>query len=439
MWAASALATSLLLLAQAQDAHAFFRMPCKQPVVVERADPIVNPGAVSGHLHTIMGGVSKVFDFNMTYDTARASDCSTCMARADLSNYWTPSLFYRGQNGSFHRVKQVGGMTVYYLQRPGFDGEQLKAFPPGFRMLAGNPALRSYDPNSVEQNAVTHVCLYDGGETPGFQPKNCPAGLRTQVFFPSCWDGKNLDSADHKSHVSYPIEHFNGGKCPDTHPVHLVSIFYEILWDINEWADMWWDGNGVGHPFTLSMGDPTGYHGDFLNGWDTDVLQSAIDQCTNNSGVIEDCKLLDLRTDDEMGDCALPARVPDKLNGWIDRLPGCNDVYPGPDNAKMQPPSACGAPVTMLPKDTSIITAVAGWTTRGCGVDKGERILSKQYKNGAMTPQVCTAYCAENGYKFAGLEYSSECYCGNDLDATRLSAPDAACDSPCEGDPNSTC
>ena len=35
---------------------AFFRLPCTAPLVVQRADPIVNPGALSGHSHTIMGG-----------------------------------------------------------------------------------------------------------------------------------------------------------------------------------------------------------------------------------------------------------------------------------------------------------------------------------------------------------------------------------------------
>lgn len=34
----------------------------------------------------------------------------------------------------------------------------------------------------------------------------CPQGLRTQIVFPSCWDGKNLDSSDHQSHMSYPID-----------------------------------------------------------------------------------------------------------------------------------------------------------------------------------------------------------------------------------------
>ncbi len=37
--------------------------------------------------------------------------------------------------------------------------------------------------------------------------------------------------------------------------------------------------------------DPTGYgfHGDFLNGWDVDLLQTAINQCSENIGSIEQC------------------------------------------------------------------------------------------------------------------------------------------------------
>ena len=56
-----------------------------------RADPIVNPGKVAGHLHTIMGG--NGFDFTMDYEQALNSTCSTCAVTKDLSNYWTPSLF----------------------------------------------------------------------------------------------------------------------------------------------------------------------------------------------------------------------------------------------------------------------------------------------------------------------------------------------------------
>jgi hypothetical protein len=62
-----------------QSAHAFFRMPCSQPVVVERADPIVAPGGISGHLHTVMGGSG--FNFTEDTTTALAGQCTSCMVR----------------------------------------------------------------------------------------------------------------------------------------------------------------------------------------------------------------------------------------------------------------------------------------------------------------------------------------------------------------------
>lgn len=92
---------------------AFWRLPCAAPVVVERADPIVNPGNISGHLHTIMGG--NAFDFTMDYETTQASTCTSCRVRGDLSNYWIPVLYYQHKNGTFEQVKQIGGMLIYYL------------------------------------------------------------------------------------------------------------------------------------------------------------------------------------------------------------------------------------------------------------------------------------------------------------------------------------
>ena len=51
----------------------------------------------------------------------------------------------------------------------------------------------------------------------------------------SCWDGKNLDSPDHKSHVAYPVagaQTFTGssvgGACPSTHPVKIPQIMLEV-------------------------------------------------------------------------------------------------------------------------------------------------------------------------------------------------------------------
>ncbi|KZV88119.1 WSC-domain-containing protein [Exidia glandulosa HHB12029] len=436
---ATAAAGALLLLAG--NAEAFFRVLCGT-LAVDRADPIINPGAASGHLHTISGG--NGFDFSMTYDDARASTCSTCRPKADSSNYWTPSLWFRAQNGTFRQVQQ-DGMTVYYFQRPNGTAP-LQAFPKGFRMIAGDPTKRSYD-NSIEASQVTHMCIQpnaqDSSQTNGLPSIQCPANLRTQVFFPSCWNGKDVDSDDHKSHVAYP-DGGDNGECPPGFPVRLVSIFYEVNWKTGEFSDEWWTPEGADQPFVLSNGDPTGYgfHGDFINGWDVDVLQSAADQCLNGSGVIEDCHLLELRDPDEMEDCMLPQRVPDTIDGYVDRLPGCNDVTSGPDDAQMQPPSSCGATTQILPKNqtwTPTISPVDGWTILGCsGDDPAARVMTgARYTPGGMTPQLCTQLCSDNGFEYAGLEWALECYCDHNFDTSKLTA--RKCDKPCEGDPSLLC
>jgi hypothetical protein len=379
--------------------------------VVERADPIVNPGAVSGHLHTIMGG--NGFDFTMDYNSTQESTCSSCTVIGDNSNYWTPTLFFQHPDGTFESVDQVGGMTVYYLQRAG-DGETLKAFPPGFRMLAGNPFKRTAGDDFASQ-AISYNCLdYNGPakpETPNFPNYNCPNGLRAQVFFPSCWNGKDLDSPNHMSHVSYPANSYNSGKCPPEFPVHLISLFFEVIWDTGKFADQWY---GNSQPFVWSMGDPTGYggHGDFVMGWDEDLLQSAVDQCTNDSGRVEDCPVFDLIPDSQATGCRIQPQIEEPVSGVLDALPGCNPVQPGP---VATPQSGCGAPTTFSPSTATFFTDITdqGWSYVGCGTDNYySRILTgASQSNDQMTNEACAAFCESKGFAFAGTEYSRECYC----------------------------
>lgn len=56
--------------------EAFFRMSCPGRLVRQRLDPIINPGGVAGHVHTISGGAG--FAPTMTYETMRRSNCSSC-------------------------------------------------------------------------------------------------------------------------------------------------------------------------------------------------------------------------------------------------------------------------------------------------------------------------------------------------------------------------
>ncbi|VDC06984.1 unnamed protein product [Peniophora sp. CBMAI 1063] len=324
--------TSVSLLALlAGSAQAFWRLPCNKPVVNGLIDPIVSPGKANSHSHTIMG--ANGINLDSTYDELVASDCTTCKVSADKSAYWIPGLYYKYPNGSFQSVDH-GGMLVYYLQRGG-SNETIKAFPPGLRMLTGDPFARN-NTGSIESQAISWNCIdYNQNypETPGFDQLICPNGLRAQVFFPSCWDGTNLDSADHKSHMAYP-DGINNGVCPSSHPVHLISIFYEIYFSVDPFNKL-----NDGGSFVLSTGDPTGYslHGDFYNGWNQDILQQAVDQCTNDSGVLEDCGVFTgqnlIISDDTANSCSATDPIGVNVDGVLPYLPNCVAIQDGPQEA----------------------------------------------------------------------------------------------------------
>ncbi|KAK6430435.1 hypothetical protein LTR95_013410 [Oleoguttula sp. CCFEE 5521] len=448
-----------LLASLAGAANAFWRMPCGGRLLLERADPIVNPGAVAGHVHTISGG--NGFGFAMNFDQARASTCSSCPIKKDLSNYWTPKLYYHAQNGSFIDVPQAGeyngntgGMTVYYQQRPGPDNDALQAFPKDFRMLAGDPFQRNYTGlQAAPGNAVSFVCLDYSGTSKQYNEipnVNCPDGLRAQIYFPSCWNG-DLDSADHKSHMAYPSGHYDNGRCPSTHPKHLVSIFYEVIYSIDQFKNDWY---GNSHPFVFAQGDKTGYgfHGDFVNGWDVDTLQKAVDTCTNNSGNLEDCHVFDndLFTGDEQQSCRIPPSVNaagtsslEQTTGVLAALPGCNPVTGGDAYAKPVadcPKASIGQPATFY----TDVTASLDWYYAGCATDNyyTRTFTGASQSSDTMTVATCVKFCKSKGYSLAGLEWSRECYCDNKYssdDRKPKAGVMGSCDMKCSGDSEEYC
>jgi hypothetical protein len=387
-----------------------------------------------------------------------------------MSNYWTPQLYVTMKDGTFQPVPvrgdptdSNGGMTVYYLQRPGTPDEKLHAFPEGFRMLAGDSSKRTGG-DDLPTKGISFACLgSDKAETNNMPNYQCENGLRAQVFFPSCWNGKDLDSSDHKSHMSYPnSQHYDNGPCPATHPVHFISIFYEILYDTNLFADQW---NGTQHPFVFANGDATGYgfHGDFVNGWDVNVLQTAIDNCTDASGQVEKCSAVTMYKDEESNSCKLPTIVQETIDGKLNKLPGCNPVTYGPDRA---PPGNCAADGVVFgtgPKNYVDLTKSKRWEYAGCGTDnavsfllliiclsllqlahmsQGDRAFTgKSFSSDTMTVPTCIDFCAASNATYAGLEYSGECFCGSELKSPYAPKDGIMgnCGYKCSGDASQIC
>ncbi|TFK20052.1 hypothetical protein FA15DRAFT_578117, partial [Coprinopsis marcescibilis] len=342
-------------LALAGYVNALLRFPCSQ-LVVERFDPLVTPGIVSPHVHQIVGGNAFNITMSPSNDLPSLSTCTTCSFTEDLSNYWTAVLYFRHKNGSFERVPQIpeelvgpanGGMTLYYIQ----NAAKVTAFPKGFRMIVGDPALRSYNTSSLEAQNLSFRCLNAGFGNPDegnggpiadpgtdtrHLPTNpCKGGVRSEIFFPYCWDGVNLDTPDHKSHMVYPTR---GKQCPETHPVVVPQIFIEIVWDTKKFNHLWEEG--ASNPFLFSHGDPTGYgqHADYIFGWEGDSLQRAMDQCTSYGGP---CRTLKSQSIESINRCVQKNRVREPVDGALPALPGCNPVQPGP--AKATPITKCDA------------------------------------------------------------------------------------------------
>lgn len=313
----------------------------------------------------------------------------------------------------------VSYVNTYYLPRYSSGETTVQAFPDGLRMISGDPFRREYVDGDPDSAAITYVCLdYDNdhsgdadwAERNSFFDHNCPNGMRAQVFFRSCWDGVNLDSDDHKSHMAWPSGGVDGGDCPSTHPVRLVSLFYEFIYNVQDLPF-----NGAGNvTWVFATGDTTGYsmHGDFVNGWPSlangsNVLQEALDQCNQDNGVggelnncppfvpyidsasASACKPLNLLVDEDIGD-----------GHFINKLPGDNPLWIGngtkPTYANY---SDEGIGFTDF---KSVIPG--GYTEVGCIAESttGRALTGSYFSASNMTRGICVSFCEANGYPLAG-------------------------------------
>jgi hypothetical protein len=131
-----------------------------------------------------------------------------------------------------------------------------------------------------------------------------------------------------------------------------MKILYEVTWDVHSMASRW-DPKKNSWPFVWSTGDPTGYswHGDFQNGWDTIALQNAIDKCDNpsdqtGSGITEACSFLTVTNATFADKCKLAPTVDETIDGQLTKLPGCNPIQPGPQDATIYSELSCPNAIT---------------------------------------------------------------------------------------------
>lgn len=73
--------------------------------------------------------------------------------------------------------------------------------------------------------------------------------------------------------------------------------------------------------------------------------------------------------------------------------------------------------------------------------DKKHRLLPSFYTNFKETnsPKKCIQMCLQSGYLYAGVQYSTECFCGNHEPSADAKLPDPNCNMKCPAEPKAAC
>ncbi|WP_305786845.1 DUF1996 domain-containing protein [Symbioplanes lichenis] len=217
-------------------------------------DPIVFPKmAGASHNHTFFG--PKV-DANTTNEQLLSGKSTTCDAPGDFSAYWAPTLT---QNG---KVVPMESFRVYYGSRLP-DPSDMKPFPPGLRIVQGDAKLQ--EPTPAGKNGQFWCTGGEIGRSADGNWPKCGGGhLIYQLTFKDCWDGKHIDSPDHKSHMGNAVN----GKCQGDFPVAVPNLSFMLNYDTL-------GGDGL----KLSSGMASSIHGDFMNAWDPEKLSDLVKIC----------------------------------------------------------------------------------------------------------------------------------------------------------------
>jgi hypothetical protein len=240
-------------------------------------DPIVYPGERGrSHSHTFFGNTTTNAASTLA-TLGRAA--TTCTPRADKAAYWVPTLFQDG------REVRPAKAQLYYIV---FGLDHMRAFPPGLRVIAGDAhATRPQSTRvtywscggraarSAPSATIPARCGVIEGRGHALDPRTgktrivrwrTKTSLELHVEFPDCWDGKRLDSPDHRSHMAYSRDY----ACPRSHPVKVPRLQLIIRYPIDS-------RKGV----SLASGSEFSAHADFFNAWNQAALETLVQNCLN--------------------------------------------------------------------------------------------------------------------------------------------------------------
>ncbi|MDT7798347.1 MAG: hypothetical protein QOI78_1780, partial [Actinomycetota bacterium] len=105
----------------------------------------------------------------------------------------------------------------------------------------------------------------------------CPAGSKVERIhaFPNCWDGKNTDSANHRTHIVFSDK---AGKCPQGFknvPQLQVTLVYNVPQDVQQ------KGQYKVDAFAQEKHNPRSDHDDFGNVMSKQIMNRLVN-CVNS-------------------------------------------------------------------------------------------------------------------------------------------------------------
>ena len=278
-----------------------FRLVCEISHL-DYDDPIVYPGQNNAaHLHMFWG--NTLVDHNSTTNSLLGSGESTCGGPLNRSAYWAPALIDSRGNA---RIPAF--ISTYYKSNKNEAQFGNRPLPEGLRMITDEYTWKC---GNQENDSKTIP--------------NCSAGadLRAQISFPMCWNGRDLDSPNHRSHMAF-IYYDNGRPtCPSTHPVKLPHVEYFIYWENPDLASNsnWYISsdrhNGMNHPGGSTM------HADWWGAWQPTVMKRWVDECitaTRNciAGELGDGTIL--AGQKSWGGSSYVIPVPNMVSGFLEQL-----------------------------------------------------------------------------------------------------------------------
>jgi hypothetical protein len=227
-------------------------------------DPIVYPGQVGrAHLHMFFGNTRT--NVNTTTESLVNSGGATCSGfELNRSAYWTPALL----DGKGNVVVPDEIILYYKTKVPSVT----QAMPQGLKMIAGNTGTGSFTANQY----LEWTC---GGSGAAYGSTNripdCGGDIiNATIMFPNCWDGRNLDSANHTSHLAYAGE---ANPCPGSHPVRLPQISILLYYPGTSSVQGWHLASDRHNGANATPGSTL--HADWWGGWNNEAMNLWTNGC----------------------------------------------------------------------------------------------------------------------------------------------------------------